>query len=383
MTAGCSRVNYKRKQQVKIVKIIGKKGYSALKMLRLMTDFLEKLCKTYPLLDDDVEIDITLKKADGTLCPDNDRTVCFDGKEIAELEESACDPLYYYNHDGLTGLYNRGKYERDLIIFEKSRGTSFTCAYIDAVGLHELNNHLGHKAGDTMLCTIADGLRGAFPDAKAYRIGGDEFVVLWFGTEEIQIQTRMQELRRSLKEQEYEISVGIRSCTRDVLLSETVNCAEHAMRQDKAEFYRKNGAERQMRTLNAKLEEILLQNQDASQFLNVIAPRYKGVYMVNPDTDSCRYIYIPKYFEKMLTESNQVFSIAIRNYCKSFVQPVYYERFKELNDYNTVYDRISRGENVEFTYQKLDGNWVRLKITIYDMHEPESREMLWIFVDDN
>ena len=128
------------------------------------------------------------------------------------------------------------------------------------------------------------------------------------------------------------------------------------MRQDKAEFYRKNGAERQMRTLNAKLEEILLQNQDASQFLSVIAPRYTGVYMVNPDTDTCRYIYIPKYFEKMLTESNQVFSAAFHMYVETFVRPVYYERFENLSDYNALYDRLSGGENIEFTYQRLDGN---------------------------
>lgn len=365
------------------MKIIGRKGYSALKMLRLATDFLEKLCQTYPLLDDDMEFKITLKRADGMVCPDNDRTVCFDGKEIAELKESDCDPLYYYNHDALTGLYNRGKYERDLIIFEKNRSASFTCAYIDAVGLHELNNHLGHKAGDTMLCTIAEGLRSVFPDGKAYRIGGDEFVVLWFGVEETEIQSRMQELRRNLKKKEYEISVGVRSCASDGILSETVNRAEHAMRQDKTEFYRKNGAERQMRTLNAKLEEILLKNQDASQFLNVIAPRYKGVYMVNPDTDTCRYIYIPKYFEKMLTESNQVFSVALRTYFETLVRPVYRDRFEGLGDYNALYDRLSEGEDVEFTYQRMDGNWVRLKITIYDVHKADNREMLWIFMDDN
>lgn len=338
------------------MRIIGRKGYSALKMLRLATDFLEKLCQTYPLLDDDMELEITLKKADGTVCPDNARTVCFDGKEIAELEESDCDPLYYYNHDGLTGLYNRGKYERDLVVLEKTRYESFICAYIDAVGLHELNNHLGHKAGDEMLRAIADGLHSTFPEGKAYRIGGDEFVVLWFGAEESKIEAQMQELRRKLKEQEYEISVGIRSCASDGALSETVNRAEHAMRKDKTEFYRKNGAERQMRTLNAKLEEILLQNQDASQFLSVIAPRYKGVYMVNPDTDTCRYIYIPKYFEKMLTESNQVFSAAFHMYVETFVRPVYYERFENLSDYNALYDRLSGGENIEFTYQRLDGN---------------------------
>ena len=50
--------------------------------------------------------------------------------------------------------------------------------YIDVVGLHEINNHLGHKAGDGMLCAVAGAMQRMFPLADTYRIGGDEFVVL-------------------------------------------------------------------------------------------------------------------------------------------------------------------------------------------------------------
>ena len=57
------------------------------------------------------------------------------------------------DHDALTGLYNRNRYERDLPgIFAQHR-SSLACVYIDANGLHEMNNSHGHDKGDEMLRT--------------------------------------------------------------------------------------------------------------------------------------------------------------------------------------------------------------------------------------
>ena len=54
------------------------------------------------------------------------------------------------------------------------------CVYIDANGLHELNNERGHEAGDLMLRFVADSLMEQFPKGSLYRVGGDEFVVFPF-----------------------------------------------------------------------------------------------------------------------------------------------------------------------------------------------------------
>ena len=84
-----------------------------------------------------------------------------------------------YDCDPLTGLLNRRRFERDLEWWGRNRPETLTCVYIDVVGLHEINNHLGHKAGDGMLCAVAGAMQRMFPLADTYRIGGDEFVVLW------------------------------------------------------------------------------------------------------------------------------------------------------------------------------------------------------------
>ena len=364
------------------MKIICKKGHNAQKMLQMVMNLIEKKSLEYPLLSEDMEIEITLGNEEGQTSPDNDSEYCFD-EEVHIIEMMQEDAVFYYNHDALTTLFNRGKYERDIKHFKALGYQYLTCIYIDAVGLHEINNHLGHKVGDEMLCSIADEIRKLFPRSLSYRIGGDEFVVLCPEQREADLREIVDRLKRNIRRLDYEISVGMGESDEPQNLVDMINHAENAMRADKEAFYRNKGAERQMRTLNHKLEKILLEKQDANQFLNVIAPRYKGVYMVNPKDDSCRYIYIPKYFRRMLEKNNGHFVPAIKEYCREMLRPEYYDRFDELYDYQKILQRLKQGEMINMTYQKKDGNWITLKITIYDQNDADNDEMQWIFVDAN
>lgn len=155
------------------------------------------------------------------------------------------------------------------------------------------------------------------------------------------------------------------------------------MRLDKAEFYRNNGGLRQVRSLNYKLEKLLLEKQDASHFLNVIAPRYKGVYIVDTEKDTCRYIYVPPYFQEMLNKNQGAFSWSMKDYCRVLVRPAYYDRFQKLFDYNYIWEQLAIDKIVDFVYQKCDGSWVELKITNYNQDISDHHEMLWMFLDDN
>ena len=81
--------------------------------------------------------------------------------------------------DSMTGLKNRNCYEQTLDSYaEKCSNDSLCCLYMDVNGLHILNNTLGHSAGDEMLIYIANSIKKLFGTDDAYRIGGDEFVVL-------------------------------------------------------------------------------------------------------------------------------------------------------------------------------------------------------------
>lgn len=84
--------------------------------------------------------------------------------------------------DPLTGLFNRRALERDLRR-EKARaaryGRKFSVLVIDVDGLKLVNDTEGHLAGDLYLRSLAQSLAEVLRSGdEAYRIGGDEFVVV-------------------------------------------------------------------------------------------------------------------------------------------------------------------------------------------------------------
>lgn len=85
-------------------------------------------------------------------------------------------------HDGLTGLPNRNFFQKNLNqAITRSRNNSFRVAVhvIDMNGFKEVNDQLGHAAGDTLLQEVASRLEQSvrLSDTVA-RLGGDEFAII-------------------------------------------------------------------------------------------------------------------------------------------------------------------------------------------------------------
>ncbi|WP_217924026.1 HD domain-containing phosphohydrolase [Miltoncostaea oceani] len=78
--------------------------------------------------------------------------------------------------DGLTGLANRRRLERDLAAAARER-SPLTLVMLDLNGFKGYNDRFGHPAGDALLVRLSARLAAAAPGA-AYRLGGDEFCVL-------------------------------------------------------------------------------------------------------------------------------------------------------------------------------------------------------------
>ena len=99
-----------------------------------------------------------------------------------ELEALRLEAVHAARHDPLTGLRNRRAFEEDLlVILEQWRvaGQGFSLAVIDLAGFKAINDSLGHAAGDDALRWIANILSGPPTGMhRAYRIGGDEFLLL-------------------------------------------------------------------------------------------------------------------------------------------------------------------------------------------------------------
>jgi diguanylate cyclase (GGDEF)-like protein len=83
--------------------------------------------------------------------------------------------------DALTGLGNRRKLFADMerMVGSLGRGENITVGIFDLDGFKAYNDTFGHPAGDALLSRLARQLQVAVGDrGGAYRIGGDEFVVL-------------------------------------------------------------------------------------------------------------------------------------------------------------------------------------------------------------
>ncbi|TKB48688.1 EAL domain-containing protein [Ferrimonas sediminicola] len=85
-------------------------------------------------------------------------------------------------HDGLTGLPNRTLFRRGLeqaILRARAQEQKVAVLIMDMNGFKEVNDQLGHAAGDQLLREVASRLNdGAARGAMVARLGGDEFGVL-------------------------------------------------------------------------------------------------------------------------------------------------------------------------------------------------------------
>jgi len=103
-------------------------------------------------------------------------------QDISERKERAQQLEYLVDHDFLTGLYNRRWFERELAreVERASRyGTPGAVLVIDLDHFKDINDSLGHKAGDDLLKGVAGLLRHRARQADVLaRLGGDEFALL-------------------------------------------------------------------------------------------------------------------------------------------------------------------------------------------------------------
>jgi diguanylate cyclase (GGDEF)-like protein len=90
--------------------------------------------------------------------------------------------------DPVTGLFNRHAAREHLVVYvdrARASGEGFTVATLDLDNFKAVNDTLGHHVGDEMLRLVAQRLSQVLPPgARAYRFGGDEFVVILPGKAE-------------------------------------------------------------------------------------------------------------------------------------------------------------------------------------------------------
>jgi diguanylate cyclase (GGDEF)-like protein/PAS domain S-box-containing protein len=104
-------------------------------------------------------------------------------RDKTELKHSERRIQHSKTHDGLTGLPNRALFDEHLRRRFAESGalldSFFAVLFVDLEHFKEINESLGHAAGDLVLTQIAGRLRSSIdPRDIVARLGGDEFAVL-------------------------------------------------------------------------------------------------------------------------------------------------------------------------------------------------------------
>jgi diguanylate cyclase (GGDEF)-like protein len=100
----------------------------------------------------------------------------------AERKRSDDELTFLATHDVLTGLPNRKLIldrTEQLLARARRHATPLAAVFIDLDNFKLINDTLGHRAGDELLCAVTARLQSAVRDTDTLgRLGGDEFVVI-------------------------------------------------------------------------------------------------------------------------------------------------------------------------------------------------------------
>ncbi len=170
---------------------------------------------------------------------------------LANVDETKRMELAYQaavdmaNRDVLTGVKNKRAYvqlefELDEQIKNKEN-QEFAIVICDVNGLKQVNDTLGHKAGDAFIQKASSVICNIFKHSPVFRIGGDEFAVVLKGHDFLDRTGLMQQLRTVLTEQKQNeqemilLASGISEFhpEKDIRVQDVFERADSRMYQDK------------------------------------------------------------------------------------------------------------------------------------------------------
>jgi diguanylate cyclase (GGDEF)-like protein/PAS domain S-box-containing protein len=189
---------------------------------RPMIDFIDPDCRQGVLErtrmiiergESDGANELTIQRVDGELVQVEATTmpITFEGRpaiqavlrDITVRKRAEAALAYQAMHDALTGLPNRVLLLDRLqhaITTSKRDGTSVSLLLMDLDRFKEVNDTLGHHAGDLLLQQVGIRLRGALRQADTIaRLGGDEFAVILPDTDATGVLSVVDNLRRRLQ----------------------------------------------------------------------------------------------------------------------------------------------------------------------------------------
>jgi len=168
-------------------------------------------------------------------------------RDITERKRYQENLEYFAVHDTLTGLLNRRSLE-DLLnrtIARAKRGAKSSLLYMDLDNFKDVNDTVGHSAGDEVLINLTNLIKAKLrTEDTVFRLGGDEFAVLLEGMDSREALTAAERLRLVVEKHPFEqggrlfpmsLSIGLIEIEGTLTTGELLSQADAAMYRAKAQ----------------------------------------------------------------------------------------------------------------------------------------------------
>ncbi len=109
-------------------------------------------------------------------------------------------------HDELTGIPSRRAFNEATLRLE----APFTIAAVDIDHFKSVNDTYGHDSGDDVLCMVAGKLARVTGGGQAYRVGGEEFSIVFPGKSTGEVLADLENLRLEIEQSSFRLRGGDR-----------------------------------------------------------------------------------------------------------------------------------------------------------------------------
>jgi len=151
---------------------------------------------------------------------------------------------YLSEYDGLTGVYNRraglNLLKKELLMNHSNLGIGF----IDINGLKQVNDIIGHHAGDELILSVVKVLNNYIKDNELImRLGGDEFLLLLNEKTIDEVEKLFEEVNQSIddinKKENRKYNISISYGLMDITNQDYINIDELIMKADEKMYEQK------------------------------------------------------------------------------------------------------------------------------------------------
>lgn len=304
-----------------------------------------------------VWVDMTIKKYKDEINRDAHIVMAID---ITSRKEAETKAKFYYDHDALTGLYNRKSGDEKLLELDKPVYWPLSIIVADANGLKVANDAFGHSEGDRLIKKLASIFLTSIGEGNyVVRTGGDEFMVILPNTSGSEALELIRKIDESFEENHKD----------GFLLSMAMGCATKSSSEDSIDLVYQTAEARmyhnkiqdsnahKIKTIESLQQQ--LENQNPSIREHCIKVKKYAIAlgeMVGLSEEALRELGIAAYYHDIgkvgLDQSiiDKKESLDQRDWVSVMKHPeVGYQILKSVTDYARI------AEYVLFHHERVDG----------------------------